>query len=337
MSELKSFAIYCALLVAGSISLSAHENICSQSPDGKFALRQTFNDLNPIHGDTAIIETGTHKVAVQLHGDEPAATEKLVWSKDSRRVASFRDDEHVGATRIFFRNGSTFEEVKLPELPSPQLPELPKTDGSNSETTKRVEPIRWLESGDLLLESELQNKAGARAALQITLGFKPDSQPVVRKSEPEKISIVDYFLLLPPDTFEGPADSWLDVMRANGEVIDKENGYMSCPGDGAQPEFEVALFRYRDGRPLLALCSGELEGADAVQLQFFELGVDGKMQLVRQPILPGADSKKDPEMWYVKEGRKFEVPRSGKTIRVRAQKGEKILHKFTWNGEKFVE
>jgi hypothetical protein len=62
-----------------------------------------------------------------------------------------------------------------------------------------------------------------------------------------------------------------------------------------------------------------------------------KCSWVRQPILPGADSKKDPEMWYVNEGRKFEVPRSGKTIRVRAQKSGKILHKFTWNGEKFVE
>jgi hypothetical protein len=303
----------------------------------KIRARETFNDLNPIHGDAAIIEAATGKVAMQLHGDEPVATEKLVWSKDSRRVASFRDDEHVGATRIFFRNGSTFQEVKLPELPSPRLADIPKADPSNSETIRRVEPIRWLEFGDLLLESELQNKPGARTALQITLGFEENKQPVLRKSELEKMSILNYFLLLPPDTFEGPAYSWLNVMRANGEVIDKENGYMSCAGDGAQPEFEVALFRYRDGRPLLALCNGELEGADSVQLQFFELGADGKMQLVRQPILPGADSKKDPQMCYVKEGRKFEVPRTGKTIRVRAQKGGKILHKFTWNGEKFVE
>jgi hypothetical protein len=114
-----------------------------------------------------------------------------------------------------------FEEIKLPELPSPQLPDLPKTDGSNSETIKRVEPVRWLESGDLLLESELQNKAGARAALQITIGFEQGNQPVIRESEKEKMSVLDYFLLLPPDTFEGPAYTWLNVMRANGEVIDE--------------------------------------------------------------------------------------------------------------------
>ena len=122
-------------------------------------------------------------------------------------------------------------------------------------------------------------------------------------------------------------------MRANGEVIDKENGYMNCPGDGAQPEFELALFRYRDGRPLLALCFGELEGTDSVQLQFFELGADGRMQQISQPILPGAPIKNDPGMGYVKESWQFELPRKGCTILVRSEKTKKILHKFTWSGE----
>src|SRR5438552_7925088 len=227
MSELKTFAICSGLLLTAAISLTAHENISCKSPDGKFALRQTFNDINPIHGDTAIIETGTRKVAVQLHGDEPAGSEKLVWSKDSHRVVSFRYDWQNGATKIFFRDGAMFDEIKMPELPSPQLPDLPKSEASNSETIKRIEPGRWLESGDLLLESEMQNKAGARAALQITMGFDPGNQPMIRKSEKEKMSVLDYFLLLPPDTFEGPAYGWLNVMRANGELIDKENGYMS--------------------------------------------------------------------------------------------------------------
>jgi hypothetical protein len=323
-------AICCALFVTSlAVSLNASQTILCKSPDGKFALRETFNELNPIHGDSAIIESGTRKVAVQLHGDEPAGSEKLVWSKDSQRVASFRYDWQIGATRIFFRNGPTFEEIKMPELPAPELPDLPKSDGSNSEIIKRIEPIRWLESGDLLLESELQSKAGARAALQIILGFEQGNQPTIRKSEKQKISVLDYFLLLPSDTFEGPPYAWLNLMRANGEVIDKENGYMNCAGDGAQPEFEVALFRYRNGRPLLALCSGELEGPGAVELNFFEPSTDGKMHEIRRSIFPVADSKDD--RWQ------FELPRQGKTILVRARKGKKILHKFTWNGEKFQE
>ena len=92
MNGSKTFATRCALLLSTALSLTAGERIHCKSPDGKFALRETFNELNPIHGDSAIIESGTRKVAVQLHGDEPTGSEKLVWSKDSRRVASFRYD-----------------------------------------------------------------------------------------------------------------------------------------------------------------------------------------------------------------------------------------------------
>jgi len=333
----KALSISCALVLSCSVSALAHEVNTCKSPDGKFALHETFNDLVPIHGDNAIIESGTGKVVMQLHGDEPAGSEKLVWPKDSQRVVSFRDDWRNGTTRIFFRNGATFEEIKMPELPLPGLPSAPKTDGSSSETMARVEPVRWLKSGDLLLESELQTKAGARAALQITLGFEQGNQPMIRKSEKEAMSVLDYFLLLPSDTFEGPPYSWLVVMRSDGENIDKENGYMNCSGDGAQPEFELALFRYRDGRPLLALCSGELEGTDSAQLQFFELGADGHMQQISRPILPNTDMKNDPERGYIKEGWQFELPRGGRTILVRSEKTKKVLHKFTWTGEKFQE
>src|SRR6266404_906583 len=37
------------------------------------------------------------------------------------------------------------------------------------------------------------------------------------------------------------------------------------------------------------------------------------------------------------EDLQFELPRQGRTILVRSQKSGKVLRKFTWNGEKFVE
>src|SRR5262245_28779445 len=108
----------CALLLSTALFLSAGESIDNKSPDGKFGLRTNMTEPVPSHGDAAIIETATGKVAVQLHGDEPAGSEKLVWSKDSQRVASFRDDWENGTTRVFFRNGATFEEIKIPEPPA---------------------------------------------------------------------------------------------------------------------------------------------------------------------------------------------------------------------------
>src|SRR5437588_8758518 len=107
----------------------------------------------------------------------------------------------------------------------------------------------------------------------------------LRAADKKKMTVVDYYLLLPKDTFETPPKDWLQ----NARVIDKENGYLSITGDGAQPSFEVALFRYRDGRPLLAICEGELEGNDSVTLEFFELGADGRMQKVSRKIFPIGD------------------------------------------------
>lgn len=155
----------------------------------------------------------------------------------------------------------------------------------------------------------------------------------LRAADEKKMTVADYYLLLPKDTFETPAKDWLQ----NARVIDKENGYLSITGDGAQPSFEVALFRYRDGRPLLAICQGELEGDDSVTLEFFELGAAGGMHKVSRKIFPIGDQWSSGEYDSKYEDFRFELPRRGRTVLVRSQKSGKILHRVTWNGEKFVE
>ncbi|HEX4639481.1 MAG TPA: hypothetical protein VH170_08340 [Chthoniobacterales bacterium] len=146
-------------------------------------------------------------------------------------------------------------------------------------------------------------------------------------------TIVDYYLMLPNKTFETPARDWLN----NATVIDKQNGYMRVTGDGAQPSFEVALFRYRDGRPLLAVCEGELEGDDRVNVKFYELGRDGKMRNASRRIFPISDSWSTGDYNDKYADYRFELPRHGRTVLVRSAKTKKILHKVTWNGEKFVQ
>src|SRR5947207_9476243 len=104
----------------------------------------------------------------------------------------------------------------------------------------------------------------------------------LRAADERKMTVVDYFLHLPDKTLEAPPRAWL----GNAQVIDRQNGYISIAGDGAQPSFQVALFRYRDPARagLLALCSGELEGDDSVTLDFFELGADGKMHKASRKV-----------------------------------------------------
>ena len=87
---------------------------------------------------------------------------------------------------------------------------------------------------------------------------------------------------------------------------------------------------------MLAICSGELEGDDSVALEFFELGADRKMHKASRRIFPIGDqwSSGEPDKKY--EDFRFELPRKGRTVVVRNAKTKKILHKVTWNGEKFV-
>jgi hypothetical protein len=73
-------------------------------------------------------------------------------------------------------------------------------------------------------------------------------------------------------------------------------------------------------------------------LNFFELGSDGRMQKAPRKIFPvgdqWSDGTEEPKLernWY------FELPRHGRTVLVRSLKTKKILHKVTWNGEKFIE
>ena len=154
----------------------------------------------------------------------------------------------------------------------------------------------------------------------------------LRGADEKKMTVVNYFLLLPSDYFEGPPADWLAFLKQpKCGVVDVANGYMSSTGDGAQPPFEVSLFRYRDGRPLLAVCLGELEGEHSLFLDFFEMRPNGKMGKVPRSIFPVADAGNDAGNW------RFELPRHGRTVLVRSQKSGKILRKLTWNGEKFQD
>jgi hypothetical protein len=326
----------CFVVAIGCLSPSfcnADEYLTSKSPDGKFALQVSRGDKQPFPQSCEIVDSKTRKVILELDKDkafDPGA--KLLWSSDSQWAAYFtltKDYEDDAATRVFLRNGAGFNEIKMPELSPPKIP-----DGASpsDEQHPRILPIRWTKPGLLDLEYEVLSDSWGRTAEQISIQFDKDHGASVVKSEPERVSIVEYYLLLPKDTFETPARQWLHNAK-----VDKENGYMDVSGDGAQPSFQVALFRYRDGRPLLAVCQGELEGDDSVTLNFYELGKDGKMGPVQRKIFPVGDAwsngtdEPQSQNWY------FELPRHGRTIVVRRLKTKKVLHRITWNGEVFTE
>jgi hypothetical protein len=323
-------AIGCCL---SSSFCDADAYLTSKSPDGKFALHVSRGDKQPFPQSCEIVDSKTRKVILELDKDkafDPDA--RLVWSNDSQWAAYCtvtKDYEDDAATRVFLRNGDSFDEIKMPDIVPPKF----STDASSPDDQHpRIRPSHWTKPGLLELEYEILSDSRGRTAEQISIQFDKDHQASVVKSEPERPSIVDYYLLLPKDTFETPPRQWL-----HNAIADKENGYMVVSGDGAQPSFQVALFRYRDGKPLLAICEGELEGDDSVSLKFFELGADGRMHEIPRKIFPIGD------FWISDEGNskyadfQFELPRHGRTVVVRNLKTKNVLHKITWNGKKFIQ
>jgi hypothetical protein len=314
----------------------ADEYVESKSPDGKFALHVTRGDKQPFPQSDALIERATRKVIVDFDKDALFAPEaKLVWSPNSQRFAYVREtseDPDALGTRMFQRHGATFDEVKLPDLPPPKLP----SQATRSEKDRvYIKAIRWRDPASLELNYEIITDDGWRGAETISLKFDGRNPPTIAKTEAEPASIVDYFLLLPDDTLEFPPRHW----RYNAAGVDKKNGHISASGDGAQPSFEAALFRYRDGRPLLAVCQADLESDDprCVSVEFFDLGADRKMQKLDRKIFPVRDQWDSGEQNKKYEDFRFIFPRQGRTVLVRSAKTKKVLHRVTWNGEKFVE
>jgi hypothetical protein len=90
------------------------EEIKYPSPDGRFALRIT--DERKVE----LIEKATSQVMVDL-GDA-WRSQVLVWSPDSKWAAYGNRGDKAGEVSVCFWNGSTFEEVPLPDdLPSPHI------------------------------------------------------------------------------------------------------------------------------------------------------------------------------------------------------------------------
>ncbi len=139
-------------------------------------------------------------------------------------------------------------------------------------------------------------------------------------------TVFDYYVLLPDKYFEANKEQrvkWmLDSRR--GAVVDLKNGYIFAPGDGAQTSIYVRLFKRRQRLPLLAVKSHEADIDEYTHLDFYEYK-KGELVEVKKAVLPVK----------VNEEYKYEMPRYGKSIEVKDQRGKKI-YSFIWSARGFV-
>jgi hypothetical protein len=157
--------------------LAAEEEIKCPSPDGKMALRITDASVE-------LIQKATGEVIVDL--GTASRTQVLVWSPDSKWVAYGNRGDKEGDVSVYFWNGSSFEQIALPEeLPSPDI-NLPKDCGAVKNYGGAETPLKWLKSGQLEFSSDLMmlcRDSGdtCTGELRFTLAFDAQHHASVKK------------------------------------------------------------------------------------------------------------------------------------------------------------
>ncbi len=170
-----------------------------------------------------------------------------------------------------------------------------------------------------------------------TLAVAVADMPARGAEKPKRLTVSDYFAMVPAGTMETTGANLLKRVRsAKSGVEDVANGYLSCGGDGAQSSFEVALFRYKDERPLLAICQGQDDegGPKSVRLDFFQLDESGTLVKAPRAIFP---VKENAFPLRQSTAHSYVLPRKGRTVLVRDLGSGKVKQRFAWNGERFVE
>jgi hypothetical protein len=164
--------------------------------------------------------------------------------------------------------------------------------------------------------------------MKVLLSISTIILAVILQASAADKGIADYFLELPPQDFETHPALLLERIRrgdARNSFIDSRNGFMYVQGDGELIQLEIALFRYANGRPLLAIASAEYADNNFSYLSFFtEKG--SKMVPVNRAILPVGDSS----------DLRFELPRMGLTLIVRDSSGN-VVSRWTWNRTSFIQ
>jgi hypothetical protein len=138
-------------------------------------------------------------------------------------------------------------------------------------------------------------------------------------------TVLDYYKLLPDKFFEADRTQRINWMLdpKRGAIVDSKNGYLYAPGDGAQTDIYLSLFKKRAGGYLAAVKYYDSDTQDFTHLEFYVYR-DGSWTEVTKSVIPVK----------ISDELKYEMPRYGAAIRVKDKRGKR-LYDLVWAGEKF--
>jgi hypothetical protein len=185
-------AMVCAQEPAASPRSSAgeagdtNENIDWPSPDGKFAFRTSYDE------DLHTIDLIDRKSGKQLQriGEEDSSQAywHLLWAPDSNRFALMTRLGHpIQGADVYFRSGSTFRKIDLPDLPEASIPEKLKHGRKfpHFASLNWQEAKEWKKDGSLVVTIVTMidgNGSSITATRAVALGFDRAGKARIVKS-----------------------------------------------------------------------------------------------------------------------------------------------------------
>jgi hypothetical protein len=199
MTHLQRSLIVLSILVTCSLSVCGQEpeegtkrTIEAPSPDGQFAFRYT-GESDSEKQTYDLIGKASGKVLMAVAESDPDLgpsarfNMEVLWRPDSKAFALTATLWKRGSyVAVYVRDGSTFREIKLPELVA-DIPEKVKggKDFPHVSTLNSQSAERWQKDGSLVIEIENRmdgNEGSVTATRTVVLGFDRSDKAKVRKS-----------------------------------------------------------------------------------------------------------------------------------------------------------